>query len=85
MNSIKPELPKNKLTTIDSLEIGDRFFLASDKKKITWSKVQEAKKVTQFQTYTNWGLKDGHNLPLAMKKETKVVFLRRPSATEPIA
>lgn len=82
-------MDRNTVTTADKLELGDRFYFANDKNKVVWQKVEHEIKVTHFQTYKHWcilaSVADNPKMhPTAkatyvkpMRKETKVVFLRR--------
>lgn len=76
-------MERNKLTTVDQLQIGDRFYKAGDQKKKVWTKVHNQAKVTNYQTYNHWGVPDGEKWPQALKGNSPVVFLR--SATESAA
>lgn len=77
------------VTTIDELQIGDRFYKASDKKKVTLVKVEHDVKRTYFRTYRNFCIEaaiydaqKGILKPIherfinPLNKETPVVFLR---------
>lgn len=74
-------MEKNTKTTIENLQIGDRFYKANDRHKTMFTKVQHESKVTHYQTYQHWALKDAERYPLAMKADTQVVFLRHVQAT----
>lgn len=69
-------MEKNTLTTVDKLQIGDRFYKAGDRKKELWTKVEAQKKVTYFQTYVHWAKKDKEVHPQALKANSPVIFLR---------
>ena len=69
-------MKSKQLTTVDQLQIGDRFYKAGDQKKKVWTKVHHETKVRNYQTYKHWGLPDGEKWPQALKGNSPVVFLR---------
>lgn len=69
-------MERNTITTIDKLEIGDRFYKLNDKKKVCWTVVEAEKKTTYFRTYRFFAMKDGENFPTPTNKDTQLVFLR---------
>ena len=69
-------LVRNTFVEVQNLRIGDRFYLANDKKKQVWQKVEGEVKQTAFQTYVHFVKKDSERFAVAIKKETKVIFLR---------
>lgn len=80
-------MKKNEVTTADNLQIGDRFYFLNDKNKVVWEMVEHEKKVTNYQTYSNWcipaSVSDGRGSETfkaayvkPIRKETKVVYLR---------
>ncbi len=69
-------MERNTNTTVSELEIGDRFYRPTDKKKTVWEKVRGENKTTHFQTYKHFAIAHGMTFPVAMKKETIVIFLR---------
>lgn len=64
------------VTTIDKLQVGDRFYKAADRQKAVWTKVQHDVKITNFQTYKYFALKDGSRHPEAISKTTSLIFLK---------
>lgn len=71
---------RGTLTIIEKLQVGDRFHRAGDQKKVVWTKVEHQTKVTNYQAYKHWAVKDGERYPQALKHNSPVVFLRH--ATE---
>lgn len=69
-------MERNTPTTINQLRIGDRFYKAADKKKEVWQKVEHTVKITKYQTYAHFALKDGTRHPEAISKTTAIIFLR---------
>lgn len=65
-----------ELTTISKLQIGDRFYKKTDRKKVKYTKVLHAAKETPYYTYTNWAKADGNVAVLAFKFDSPVIFLR---------
>lgn len=69
-------MERNTSTTIDKLTIGDRFYVATDKKKEVFEKVVHGERVTKYQTYKHFAKKDQDNFPRAFKSDTQIIFLR---------
>lgn len=69
-------MERNTLTTIDKLQVGDRFYKANDKKKEVWEVVEHETKQTHFQTYRFWATNGKLKYPEPVKKNTVLVFLR---------
>lgn len=69
-------MERNTATTISELQIGDRFYKVSDRKKSVWTKVEKEPYSSGFQTYTNFALQDGRKHTDAFKSDTKLIFLR---------
>jgi len=65
-----------QLTTIDQLQIGDRFYKANDKKKHPYTLTECDAKKTFFRTYKYFATKDGERNPMPLVSTTQVVFLR---------
>jgi hypothetical protein len=70
------DMERNTPTTIGELQIGDRFYKCSDKKKQVWEKVESEVKQTHFQTYRHFAKQPGMRFPQPMNKATAVIFLR---------
>jgi hypothetical protein len=62
--------------TIADLAIGDRFYFASDKKRIPHQVVAYQTKVTKYQTYKYWAKQDGQKHPTSVGANTILRFLR---------
>lgn len=84
-------MKKNTLITADKLQVGDRFYFANDKNKVVWQIVEHEKKVTNYQTYSQWcmpaSVADGRGSETykqanvkPLRGATSVVFLRRVEA-----
>lgn len=58
-------MERNTVTTIDKLEIGDRFYKVGDKKKDVYTKVG----ITTMQ-------KDGERYPMFLNPARQIVFIR---------
>ena len=69
-------MERNTQTTVRQLKIGDRFFKASDKKRIPWQMVEADMKKTYFKHYHYWAKLDNCTKPEPLDGATKVVFLR---------
>lgn len=69
------KMERNTITTVGELHIGDRFYKASDKKRVVWEKVESEIKRTYYQTYKHFAITPGERFPVAMNKDSKVVFL----------
>lgn len=78
---------KNTLTTVDKLQIGDRFYFANDRNRVVWEKVQHEIKSTHYRTYHHFCLLGTYadrvsdpvmrkNNSKGLQPETKVVYLR---------
>lgn len=65
-----------ELTTAGALTAGDVFYKASDKSKQKFEIVNAKIKVTPHQVFSVFARKHGSIYPEALKKDTKVVFLR---------
>lgn len=63
-------MKNNKVTTLDTLAIGDRFYKAGDQKKIVWQLMSSPSKST-YNVKTD---KEMH--PRTMRGNAPVVFLR---------
>lgn len=70
-------MERNTPTVVSELIPGDRLYLASDTKRIPWTKLapKDIKK-TFYRTYKHEGHKDGEKFPQFMNSNTKVIFLR---------
>ncbi|HCU46662.1 MAG TPA: hypothetical protein DF610_19265 [Sphingobacterium sp.] len=49
-------MKKNQLTTVDQLQIGDRFYFQNDNNKVVWEMVDHETKSTHFRTYRHFCL-----------------------------
>lgn len=49
-------MKKNQLTTVDQLQIGDRFYFQNDNNKVVWEMVDHETKTTHFRTYSHFCL-----------------------------
>lgn len=58
-------MERNSLTTFRELQIGDRFYKLSDKKKKVWEVYMEGKAMGDQDVYG-----------VAFKPETEIIFLR---------
>lgn len=64
-------MKRNEVTTLDKLQIGDRFYKSGDAKKTVWTLKQPSKNLNQYDV-----MKDGETYPRPMKGNAPVVFLR---------
>ena len=62
--------------SIAELAIGDRFYFASDKKRIPHQVVEATQKITKYQTYRYWAKQDGQKYPNPINTNTILRFLR---------
>jgi hypothetical protein len=80
-------MKKHEITTVDKLQIGDRFYFLNDKNKVVWEKVEHEVKSTQYRTYSHFALLGTYadrvkdlvmrkNNSKGMQPNTQVVFLR---------
>jgi hypothetical protein len=69
-------MQKNTATKFFRLQVGDRFYKASDRGRKVYEVVEAEKKVTSFRTYSYWAVADGSDELTAFKGDTSVVFLR---------
>ncbi len=74
-------MERNTATTVEKLLIGDRFYKCTDKKKEVYTMVEGETKKTYFRTYRFFALKDKALHPIAINKDTAIVFLRHKEAT----
>lgn len=57
INNIKAnKMKKNQLTTVDQLQIGDRFYFQNDSNKVVWEIVEHETKTTHYRTYKHFCL-----------------------------
>lgn len=49
-------MKKNEITTVDKLQIGDRFYFLNDTNKVVWELIQQEKKQTMYRTYSHFCL-----------------------------
>ncbi|WP_149913515.1 hypothetical protein [Sphingobacterium cavernae] len=80
-------MKRNEVTTVDKLQIGDRFYFLNDKNKVVWEKVDFAVKTAHYRTYSHFALlgtyadrvKDSvmrKNNSKGMQPDTRIVFLK---------
>jgi protease II len=69
------------ITTIDKLEIGDRFVFAKDKKQRKFTKVAHEIERNKYTVRVYWALQDGQKYPVSLSSNTILKFLRRPEKT----
>lgn len=69
-------MERNTQTTVRTLEIGDRFYKATDKKKTVLEMIKHDPKTTKHQTYNYWCKGDTDRHPQAIQGGTLVIFLR---------
>jgi hypothetical protein len=90
------QMERLTVTKINDLQIGDRFYKASDRKKVTMVKVDHTVKRTYYRTYRNFCIEaavyDHHKGILKavheriirpLNADTAVVFLRHETGTMP--
>lgn len=77
-------MERNTVTTVDKLNLGDRFYCLSDKKKQPYTVVESKYKITKYQTYKHRALKDGERHPVFLNATKQVVFLRSTNKPEPV-
>lgn len=80
-------MKRNEVTTVDKLQIGDRFYFLNDKNKVVWEKVEHEVKATHYRTYSHFALLGTYaervkdpvmrkNNSKGMQPDTKVVYLK---------
>ena len=77
-------MERNTITTMRELQIGDRFYKASNKKKTVYERVEHETTKTKYQTYQYWAVEGCFQLTTtsierfakAFTGSTEVVFLR---------
>ncbi|WP_346237745.1 hypothetical protein ABDK00_001545 [Niabella insulamsoli] len=69
-------MERNTITTVDKLQLGDRFYKANDKNKTVLTKVESEIKVTIYRTYRHFAKTDKEKFPQPINANTRVVFLR---------
>lgn len=78
-------MERNTLTTIDKLNVGDRFYKVKDKNKTVWEKVAHEIKQTNYQTYSQFATKGKDPHTYAFRKDAQVIFLRSKNFSEEYA
>ena len=69
-------MERNTLTFAKNLQIGDRFYKATDRQKTVLQMIPGETKVTFYTTYDLWCRSDTDHRPKAIKSDTQVIFLR---------
>jgi hypothetical protein len=69
-------MERNTVTTIDVLQMGDRFYKAGNAKKEMYTVVKVKPLKNKYFILVYGALKDGEKYPVHIKKETKLVFVR---------
>ncbi len=74
-------MERNTVTTIDQLQVGDRFYKANDKNKRMFQKVKagsngEKYVRTRYKTYSHFAKADKELHPVMIERTTAVVFIR---------
>lgn len=80
-------MKKHELTTVDQLQIGDRFYFPTDKSKVVWEMVEHETTSTHFRTYKYFCLVGSYADRVSCPKQrnlnargimgnTKVIYLR---------
>lgn len=80
-------MKKNEITTVDKLQIGDRFYFLNDANKVVWEMVDHESKSTFYRTYTHFCLLGSYADRISdratrdrqakgIQGNTKVVYLR---------
>jgi hypothetical protein len=80
-------MKKNEVTTVDKLQIGDRFYFLNDKNKVVWEKIEHEVKTTKYRTYNHFALLGSYadivkdrikrrNNSKGMQPNTRVVYLK---------
>lgn len=49
-------MKKNERTTVDNLQVGDRFYFQNDKNKVVWELISHDEKTTKYRTYRHFCL-----------------------------
>lgn len=69
-------MERNTITTIDNLQLGDRFYKVADSKKELFTKVHVKPLKNKYTCLKHGAIKDGEKFPVHFKTDTKLVFLR---------